>query len=154
VEQGLAIAPVKLNMNGLDRSLVGLGSYVVNAQGGCADCHSCPTYAEGGNPFKGEPLKFQSAGYLAGGVAFGPFLSRNLTPNKFGKPAGLSPDQFKTAMKTGRDFKKLHPDISNLLQVMPWPAYGQMLDEDLAAIYQYLKAIPRAKTPTTVCGGG
>lgn len=151
ITRGLAIAPVKLNMKGVDPDLVGLGSYLVNAPGSCADCHSCPTYAEGGNPFKGEPMHLQTDSYLAGGVAFGPFLSRNLTPNKFGKPAGLSLAQFMAAMKTGKDHMNAHPDISDLLQVMPWPIYGQMVDRDLTAIYQYLKAIPRAKPPATAC---
>jgi hypothetical protein len=31
------------------------GSYIVNAQGGCNDCHTVPSYAAGGNPFLGEP---------------------------------------------------------------------------------------------------
>jgi hypothetical protein len=35
VERGLAIAPVPLNLNGKDRPLVGLGSYIVN---GHIDC--------------------------------------------------------------------------------------------------------------------
>jgi hypothetical protein len=34
-----------------------------------------------------------------------------------------------------------------LLQVMPWPVYGQMTDRDLQAIYLYLSALPRAEPP-------
>jgi hypothetical protein len=29
-----------------------------------------------------------------------------------------------------------------LLQVMPWPAFDKKTDHDLAAIYEYLRAIP------------
>ena len=29
-----------------------------------------------------------------------------------------------------------------LLQVMPWPVYGNMIDQDLNAIYEFLSAIP------------
>ena len=42
-----SIAPVKLNLKDKDPELVGLGSYIVNAQGGCNDCHTCPSYAPG-----------------------------------------------------------------------------------------------------------
>lgn len=48
VKQGLAIAPVELNLQGRNRALVGLGSYIVNAQVGCVDCHTSPTYLAGG----------------------------------------------------------------------------------------------------------
>ena len=37
VEQGLQIAPVPLDLNGKDRDLVGLGSYIVNAVASCND---------------------------------------------------------------------------------------------------------------------
>src|SRR4051794_4815650 len=36
---GLSIAPVSLDLRGKNHELVGLGSYIVNAQGGCNDCH-------------------------------------------------------------------------------------------------------------------
>jgi len=52
VKQGFAIAPVELNLQGRNRALVGLGSYIVNAQGGCVDCHTSPTYVAGGDPYK------------------------------------------------------------------------------------------------------
>jgi hypothetical protein len=31
---------------------------------------------------------------------------------------------------------------------MPWEAYGQMTDADLAAIYEFLKGLPPAPGPT------
>ena len=40
VQQGLAISPVPLDLHGKNRALVGLGSYLVNAQGDCAACHT------------------------------------------------------------------------------------------------------------------
>jgi len=51
IKRGFAIAPVKLNLVEKNRALVGLGSYLVNAVGGCNDCHTNPNYAPGGNPF-------------------------------------------------------------------------------------------------------
>ena len=138
VARGFKIAPVPLNLAGLDRNLVGLGSYIVNASGGCNDCHTNPPYAEGGDPFAGQKKKINAAGYLAGGVAFGPFISRNITPDANGRPAGLTLVQFVAVMRTGRD----PDDPSRLLQVMPWPVYQDMRFDDLRAIYTYLKAIP------------
>jgi hypothetical protein len=40
IEQGFAIAPVHLTFEHKNRDLVGLGSYIVNAQAACNDCHS------------------------------------------------------------------------------------------------------------------
>jgi len=100
VKIGFAINPVPLNLSGKNRILVGLGSYYVNAQGGCADCHSCPTYKVGHNPF--PPIngdgKLDPAHYLAGGTPFElpgeTVRSANLTPDAQGKPAGLDFDEF------------------------------------------------------------
>jgi len=143
VRRGYDIAPVPLNLSGLNPALVGLGSYIVNGQGGCNDCHTSPSYAPGGDPFQGQVESVNQAGYLAGGAQFGPFTSRNLTPRAPGaRPAGLSLEQFVEAMRYGTDFKNRHPQISPLLQVMPWPVYGKMSDRELQAIYEYLRAIP------------
>jgi len=152
IQIGLAIAPVPLDLKGKNRSLVGLGSYIVNAQGGCNDCHTWrPTdvppnfgsnYEEGGDPFLGQPERIYAAGYLAGGRPFGPFTARNLTPNGAGNPAFMSLELFIETMRTGVDSKNRHPAISPLLQVMPWPVYGHMTDRDLKAVYEFLRAIP------------
>src|SRR5690242_12326529 len=54
IQQGFKIAPVHLDLHGKNRALVGLGSYIVNAVGGCNDCHTWPNYEKGGDPFMGE----------------------------------------------------------------------------------------------------
>ena len=46
IERGFQIAPVHLNLENKNRDLVGLGSYIVNAQAACNDCHS-PTGSDG-----------------------------------------------------------------------------------------------------------
>jgi hypothetical protein len=143
IERGFALAPVTLNLSGLNPSMVGVGSYIVNAQGACNDCHTAPSFAEGGDPFLGQPEQINTDGYLAGGAVFGPFTSRNLTPRASdGRPAGLTLEQFLEVMHSGTDFKNRHPQISPLLQVMPWPVYGKMSDRELQSIYEYLRAIP------------
>lgn len=142
VERGIAISPVSLNLTGKDRNKVGYGSYLVNAIGGCNDCHTNPNWAEGGDPFFGQPLQVNTEGYLAGGVAFGPFLSRNITPDATGAPGALSRSDFMQVLKTGQDFKQLHPEIAPILQVMPWPIHQNLFDRDMDAIYEFLSAIP------------
>jgi hypothetical protein len=138
IQRGFEIAPVPLNLNGKNRAWVGLGSYIVNAQGGCNDCHTHPSYAEGGDPYIGQPKQINAAQYLSGGRQFGPFTSRNLTPDLAGLPAGLTFNQFLNVLHTGAD-----PEMpGQLLQVMPWPVYGDMTDRDLRAVYEYLRAIP------------
>src|SRR5215471_286417 len=122
IRRGFEIAPVPLDLRGKNRALVGLGSYIVNAQAGCNDCHTHPSYAPGGNPFVGQPKQINADQYLTGGRQFGPFTSRNLTPNPdTGLPADLTFEQFLEVMHNGTDFKLRHPQISPLLQVMPWP---------------------------------
>jgi hypothetical protein len=63
--QGLRSTPVPLDLSQTDPRLVGLGSYLVNAQGGCNDCHTNPPHVEGGNPFLRQPPVVNADGYLA-----------------------------------------------------------------------------------------
>lgn len=168
IKLGFNAAPVPLNMAGKNPDLVGLGSYIVNVQGECNGCHSAgpPTqYAPGGNPYFGQkPEKTNPATYLGGGRNFGPLIpgsadiiSRNLTPDKSGKTlGGDSFTQFAETIRTGVDPDKLHPTCSStssgpcipapfdgsLLQIMPWPAYAKLTNQELRAIYEYLGAIP------------
>lgn len=150
IKQGFEISPIRnLNLKGKNRALVGLGSCIINAQGSCNDCHTCPSYLKGHNPYMGEKEQINVAHYLAGGVPFGPFTSRNITPEASGLPAGLTLEQFELVIRTGIDLDHLHPQFGPLLQVMPWPILRNMNDRDLHAIYEYLSAIPHADMPPT-----
>ena len=170
VQQGLQIAPVPLNTQGKDMNLVGYGSYLVNAVGDCNGCHSPSAqteYADGGNPYFSQHSIVNPATYLAGGQDFGAFpdpsgpfphiISRNLTPDFTGMAAGGdSFDKFLQIMRTGMDTDHVHPTCSgppdgkcipppfngDLLQIMPWPVYRNMTDDDLLAIYTYLSSVP------------
>ena len=171
VQKGLAISPVKLNMTGKDSNQVGYGSYLVNADGDCNGCHSAgpaTEYAAGGNPYFGQhPAVVNPATYLGGSRDFGAFpdpngpfphiISRNLTPDSTGMPVGGDTfDKFLQTIRTGLDPDKVHPTCAGppdktcipapfngaLLQIMPWPAFQNMTDDDLLAIYTYLSAIP------------
>jgi|SRR5690348_4548439 hypothetical protein len=140
-QQGL-----KLDLKGRNPALVGLGSYLVNAVGGCNDCHTAPPYTSDPYAFLGAPKQINLACYLAGGQEFGPFVSRDITPWEDNKPAGLTFTQFRHVMRTGEDPD--HP--GQVLQVMPWPVYQSMTDRDLRAVYEYLSAIPAI--PANTCG--
>ncbi len=139
IDKGLEIAPVPLKLGGLDRSKVGLGSYIVNGQAGCNDCHTSPSYANGGDPCQGQPIKINKKRYLAGGREFpGGIVSANITPDARGLPHGLTLKQFLNVIHTGRE----PDDADEILQVMPWPIFRNMTDADLTAVYEYLRAIP------------
>jgi hypothetical protein len=127
VRRGFEIAPVPLNLEGKNRQLVGLGSYLVNAVSFCNVCHSAGTateYAQGGNPyFKGSPpAVINQATYLGGGRIFAsqvagrtpPIVSRNLTPDKTGLPeGGRTFAEFRFIMHTGADLDYVHPNCGD-----------------------------------------
>lgn len=176
IQIGLSFASsrgIQLNMNGKDRDMVGLGSYLVNVTGDCNGCHTAnPTteYTGTGNPYLLKPpftgvAKINPATYLGGGQLFatlptgGPpptgsvgIYSRNLTPDITGKPeGGHSLSDFIQIMRTGVDMDQLHESLSPpfngaLLQVMPWPNFQHMTDHQLTAIYTFLSAIPCINT--------
>lgn len=177
VRLGFEIAPVPLNLHGKDRELVGLGSYIVNAVADCNGCHSAGPQTEyTQNPYLLAPVfkgkkKVNPATYLGGGDDFGQLVpgsadivSRNLTPDKSGLPeGGHTFGEFYHVMRTGVDLDHLHPTCTGapnagcipfpfngaLLQVMPWPAFQDMTDHDLRAIYEYLSAVPCIAGPAS-----
>jgi len=61
---------------------VGLGSYIVNAQGDCNGCHSAgpaTEFAVGGNPYFGQPTKINPATYWAGAGILVPSPGRSIS---------------------------------------------------------------------------
>jgi hypothetical protein len=156
IQRGFQLAKqigLTLNLEGKNRALVGLGSYIVNAHGGCNDCHTWPSYTEGHDPFQGQPEQINTAGYLAGGRVFIPkadypvalngcVVSSNITPFEDGKPAGLTFEQFRHVLRTGEDLDDTTHTPPRLLQVMPWPVYEKMTTRDMRAVYEFLSAIP------------
>ena len=118
-----------------------------------------PSALIGGFPPGSEPPSYPPAEF---GTYVGPdIISRNLTPDKSGRPEGGNTlEQFKAILRTGHDFDNLHPTCTSalpvpkpancipapvdgsLLQVMPWPVFSNMTDHQIEAIYEYLSAIP------------
>lgn len=143
IEIGLHVSPVPMNLKGKNRNLVGLGSYFVNVQSSCNDCHTNPPFAPGGNPYLGEPKVINTAHFLGGGQHYDPFISANITPDANGLPAGLAASEFVATIRTGHTDR--HPGLGPLLQIMPWPYFQDMTDQDLSAVYEYLRSIPHAE---------
>src|SRR5262249_56672052 len=116
-----------------NRETVGLGSYIVNAQAACNDCHTCPSYTI--DPYQTGQRRgvVNGANFLAGGVAFatpgGTFVSPNLTPDPSHDnlpDGGHTFAQFKSMMRTGHDADPPHA----ILQIMPLPVYGHITYDD------------------------
>ena len=145
---GFEIAPVPLNLNRKDPSLVGLGSYLVNGANDCNFCHTSGgppnlNFADGFNPYFGQKKKTDPTTYLAGGADFGPavppipgiyppaeygsyvgpdIITRNLTPDKTGRAeGGRTLAQFKEILRTGHDLDRIHPTCTSALPT-PTPA--------------------------------
>ena len=145
-----------LNLANKNPDLVYLGSYLVNGQAGCNQCHTCPSF-RGIDPYKvgGQSLSkidpTNTLNRLAGGTPFenATIVSPNLTPDNSGLPGGMSYDDFSNAMRNGSSFHK----PGHVLQVMPWPTFRNMNESDLVAIYQYLSSLPPTQ-PGTCTGPG
>ncbi len=134
---GWRIAPSFLDTRGKNPALVGLGSYIINAQADCNGCHgSDPAneYLLTNNPYfltSNQPAEYNQAAHMNGGQNFGPvgpgivqnvssplyagpglgpnIISRNLTPDHTGNPeGGHDLDSFIKIMRTGHDFDSLH----------------------------------------------
>jgi mono/diheme cytochrome c family protein len=102
------------------------GAFLVT-MAGCKDCH---TPAD-----KGQPLPNME---LAGGQIFEGPWGRVATPNLTQDPSGIpyyDEALFLQAIRTG--YVRARP----LNQIMPWSQYGGMTDEDLKAIFAYLKSV-------------
>jgi mono/diheme cytochrome c family protein len=115
---------------------------------GCRDCH---TPQKNGQPMPGLDL---AGGFELKGP-WGNVSSANITPD----PSGISyydEGLFLKVLRTG------YVGARELKPIMPWWDYRGMTDEDLKAIFAYLRTVPPVKhrvdnteppTPCKVCGG-
>ena len=140
------------------RARVDRGKYLVTI-GGCNDCHTPLRMGpKGPEPdlsrmLSGHPESFPitgataapSASWLmtmaASGTAFsGPWgvsFAANLTPDENTGLGIWTEEMFVKAVRTGRHMGVSRP----ILPPMPWPNVGAMNDDDLKAVYAYLRSI-------------
>jgi len=102
------------------------GAFLVTISG-CRDCH---TPVDHGDPIPGMEM---SGGQVFEGP-WGRTVSANLTPDPSGIPY-YNEILFLQAIRTG------YVGQRPLNQIMPWRHYGGMTDEDLKAIFAYLKTL-------------
>jgi hypothetical protein len=139
-----------------DEELIKRGSYIV-ATSGCHDCHSPkimtprgpepdPTrLLSGHNQNEKLPPLGNSPGWVhfnmnltAASGPWGTSYAANLTPDDTGIGA-WSFENFKTAIRKGK--LKGMEGSRDLLPPMPWQMYKNMTDEDLSAVFHYLKSL-------------
>jgi len=114
---------------------IAYGKYMVTIAS-CADCHT---------PFeKGKPV---DALRFAGGreflMPFGTLRTANITPDKETGIGSWTQEVFVNLFKSYDSIQKLDivsgPDDYNT--IMPWSMYAGMNNEDLEAVYQYLRSL-------------
>jgi mono/diheme cytochrome c family protein len=108
------------------------GEYLLRA-GGCVACH---TDSKGGGAF------------LAGGRAlktdFGIFYGPNLTPDAIYGLGRWTEADFLRAVRHG-----IRPDGKQYYPSFPYPSFTHIQDEDLRALWAYLRTVPPIARPNT-----
>lgn len=143
-----------------EQALIARGKYL-SLIGGCNDCHSPKILTPiGPAPDTTRLLSGHPQDEMLGNlvqtqewVLFNPGATAYVGPWGISYAANLSPDdtgignwtfqQFETAIRKGK-FKGLE-NSRPLLPPMPWQMYQNMSDEDLKALFAYLKSIPPVK---------
>jgi mono/diheme cytochrome c family protein len=117
---------------------VAYGGYLVQLAG-CSDCHS-PIGADGSpNP---DLL-------MAGGnelpTPSGRVVASNITPDKETGIGEMSRESFIGIFKSYASMDPKTPAAPGRNTLMPWRIYAGMTEEDLGAIYDYLRTVPPVK---------
>jgi mono/diheme cytochrome c family protein len=114
---------------------VAYGRYVTT-MAGCIDCH---TPVKKGNIILEEMYSGGRAFEMPGGT----LVSSNLTPHNTGI-ANWTEAQFISTFKQYQDSSYVSPKLgaTDMNTLMPWMMYSTMKEEDLAAIFAYLKSLP------------
>jgi mono/diheme cytochrome c family protein len=158
----LALASLAFNEHPQRKKMdvVARGKYLVNA-GHCNDCHSPKVFtAKGPVPDSSRLLSGYPAtsrlpeipqnifapdkwgalavsDFTAWAGSWGVSFARNLTPDTATGLGSWTPEMFIKAMRTGKDMG----EGRNILPPMPWPSLAQTTDEDLRAIFAYLRSL-------------
>ena len=140
------------------KAKVARGAYLVQI-GGCNDCHTPFKLGPNGpepdmtRELSGHPesLKMPPAPKLGNGPwvwsgagtntayagPWGVSYTANLTPDRLTGIGIWSEEMFVKTIRTGRHWGVSRP----ILPPMPWQNYRHMTDEDLGAVYAYLRSI-------------
>lgn len=142
-------------------SIVARGKHLVDTSG-CHDCHTPVKMGDNGpepdmaRMLSGHPAEIVISGppqlsgpwmaaasntFTAWAGPWGISYTKNLTPDKETGLGSWTAQQFVDTIKNGRE----QGHGRQLLPPMPWPAYRNMSDADLRAIFAYLQTIPAVK---------
>jgi len=148
------------------RNQVERGKYLVNF-GGCHDCHSPKVQGPGGIPLpdekrllSGHPENLPPPVWTPGDKKYDTFattnsmftawagpwgvsFAANLTPDKETGIGEWSEDSFINAIRTGKH--QGQPNGRDILPPMPWFNVKTLTDDDLKAMWAYLRSIPPIK---------
>lgn len=94
-----------------------------------AECKGCHTQRDMAGKFIGEPF--------GGGAEIEGYITPNLTPDPSGRISKWTKENFINRFRQG----KLIPGTP-----MPWNSYARMTDDELTAIYNFLKTTAPVKT--------
>jgi hypothetical protein len=146
---------------------VARGAYIV-MHSGCNECHTPWVFNKdlgmpvpdmsrmlSGHPAQGgiesatkinpkTDLGLISADFTAFTMPFGTVYSANLTPDKETGLGNWSEEMFVKAIKTG-----MHMGAEGrvILPPMPWPEVRNLTDDDLKAVFAFLRSIPPIHNP-------
>ncbi|MBZ0274021.1 cytochrome C [bacterium] len=121
------------------------GKYTVTIAG-CVECHTqvndkgqilAGREFAGGREFKGSGLDVRSA---------------NISPDEETGIGGWTKEDFVLRFKgfDSPEAAKLPPDAMGYQTVMPWLMYAGMTEDDLGAIYDYLRTVPAIKNSVQI----
>ncbi|MGE5264939.1 MAG: c-type cytochrome [Acidobacteriota bacterium] len=122
------------------------GEYLAWRTSGCAECHMPRNMNTGELDFT-RPLAGALAPITEEGISAS---ASNLTPDAATGIGQWTEEQFMTAMRTGQ-----RPDGTVMLPFMPWPSYSRWTDDDLKAVWRYLRTLPKVDhkvPPSTLTG--
>jgi len=123
-------AAFRATLDASRESQIERGEYLALA-GNCASCHTTG-----------------SGGFMAGGVSFetpfGTIYSTNITPDPDTGIGNWTALQFFNSMRHG-----VRADGQHLYPAFPYTAFTKVTDEDLAALFAYLKSIPAIRLENT-----
>jgi mono/diheme cytochrome c family protein len=146
------------------QDLIKLGEYLVVSHG-CADCHSPKkgTEPDMSRYLSGHPVEDKipeiPKGVIGedkwGGIvsndgtvwvdAFGITFTRNLTPDVDTGLGSWTEDMFIRAIRTGKHMGA--PEGRDINPCMPWPAFSKINDQEMKAIWAYLRSLKPIRNP-------
>jgi hypothetical protein len=149
VNRGFAISPVAYTIASLpvaSQSQFGRGSYLVNAVGGCSDCHTNPSRTMAGD--------VETAQYLSGGAVFAvppPLYAtlgivRSMSADLEGATQGsiatglIGFPQFVGLLTTGEHVEDPMP--TPVAYPMPWEHLKNLTLDDMESVFTFLTNIP------------